>query len=708
MQTKNLNRICRVAAVALAAAAIVVSPVTAKPTAERKYPAFDRKHGEVKVKASSTRLPERLRPQPAEKPVATQRGHGTVRSTSVPRTRPGTSGGRVDRVVAVDEEARAAARWAVAELLQRKGRRQLYRAGLFDGMRDVLNGPGPDGFARAEGYSLGLTSAEARHEGRRFGEGEALRRAEGAAIDRVEAGFRNLDREPRFDPRPDTVRLVPPSLELESPRLRDLLTEFPLDDFADRRFLNGWGFDGRRLAGCRSYDEFYDSAWDTPAGAFDLWNSDPHRAAPYLVLGTSVAAERFETVFLVEYSARLNEFFERHGSRVYGRGFDDGWSYAMFVREEQEFRQAFDKGFEAAFEKAAVRTFERRYARDFRIAYERAFDDWSDNAKPEIAFVELIDADRDGVFEPGEEVDAYYELVNYGGAGGDVALRLDGDVLAVPATDDVRLPARAVLRGDRPITAPISELIRPRTRTQLSFAMSGQTTELPLRVSYPLEIDRRSIRVLRNDLAGQVQIGINVSNESLKPVDAQLRLAVPALAGYVEGQTLGVLQAETESMASFLVQGLDPLALMAGDIVLELEAVSGARSEDRLVHKLGDTVRNVENRDLLQYMLQLSQDSDASDERIAQARELMLIRLREDWKVAVIRNGNPYKRDFKRGEARTALGDLVQSYRAEQNRMQRHDVFDGMGDEIQVLTASWPGIHPFLRKYARRLAARLP
>ncbi len=708
MQTQNLNRICRIAAVALAGAAIVVSPLTANPKVERNYPEFERKHGDARLKANSTRLPNRLRPQPVEKPVATKSGRGAVRSTSAPRTRPGDPGGRVERVVAVDEEARNAARWTASELLQREGRRQLYRAGLFDGMRYVLDGPGPDGFARAEGYSLGLTSPEAQDEGRRFGKGEALRRAEGTAIDRVEAQFGNLDREPRFDPRPDAARLVPPSLELESPRMRDLFTEFPLVDFADRRFLSGWGFDGRRLAGCRSYDEFYDSSWDTPAGAFGLWNSEPTRATPYLALGTSVAAERFEAVFLVEYSARLHEFFERHGQRAYGRGFDDGWSYATFVREEQAFRQAFDDGFAAAFEKAAVRTFERRYAREFRIAYERAFDDWAGNAKPEVAFVELNDADRDGVFEPGEAVDAYYELVNYGGAGGNVLLRLDGDVLAVPATASVWLPARGVSRAEQPVTASISELTRPRTRTRLSFAMAGQIIELPLRVSYPLEIDRRSVRVLRNDLAGQVQIGIKVSNESVKPVDAQLRLAVPALTGYVDRETLGVLEAGSESMVSFLVQGLDPLALMAGDVAVELEAVSGARLEDRLVHTLDDTVRDVENRDLLQYLLQLSQDPDASDERIAKARVLMMTRLREDWRVAVIRNGNPYKRDFKRDEARTALGDLVQSYHAEQNRMQRYDVFDGMGEEIQTLASNWPGVHPFLRKYARRLAARLP
>ncbi len=699
MDTQNSNRIFRIAAVALATAAIVVSPATAKPTVEHKYPAFERKQPDARLKASSTRLPDRLRPKPVDE---------SIRSTSAAATRPGAPGGRVHRVVAVDEEARAAARWAASELLRNEGRRQLYRAGLFDGMRFVLDGPGPDGFARAEGYSLGLTAAEARDEGRRFGRGEAMRMAEDAARDQVEAQFRDLDRKPRFDPRPDAPRLLPPSLELRSPGMHELFDEFPLADFADRRFLDGWGFDGRRLAGCRGYDDFYDSAWDTPAAAFGLWSSEPTRAAPYLVLGASVAAERFETVFLVEYAARLNQFFERHGSRTYGTGFDDGWSYAMFVREEQQFRQAFDEGFAAAFERAAVRTFERRYASDFRTTYDRTFDDWSDNAKPEIAFVELIDADRDGVFEPGEAVDAYYELVNYGGAGGDVALRLDGDVLTVPATGSVWLPARDVLRGERPVSAPISELIRPRTRTELSFAMAGQVTELPLRVSYPLEIDRRSIRVLRNDLAGQVQIGIKVSNESLKPVDAQLRLTVPALVGYDDGETLGVLQAGSESMVSFLVQGLDPLALMAGDVALEFEAVSGARLEDRLVHKLDDTVRNVENRDLLQYMLQLSQDPYASDERIAQARELMLIRLREDWKVAVIRNGNPYKRDFKRDEARTALGDLVQSYRAEQNRMQRYDVFEGMGREVRTLAANLPGVHPFLRKYVRRLASRLP
>ena len=51
---------------------------------------------------------------------------------------------------------------------------------------------------------------------------------------------------------------------------------------------------------------------------------------------------------------------------------------------------------------------------------------------------------------------------------------------------------------------------------------------------------------------------------------------------------------------------------------------------------------------------------------------------------------------------------LVQSYLLAQDRMVQPDVYAGLSAEIMTLAGVLPGIHPFLRKYARRLASRLP
>jgi len=88
----------------------------------------------------------------------------------------------------------------------------------------------------------------------------------------------------------------------------------------------------------------------------------------------------------------------------------------------------------------------------------------------------------------------------------------------------------------------------------------------------------------------------------------------------------------------------------------------------------------------------------------AQVRELVLLRLRADWRAAVRANGNPYKRDYRSGSDLTALGELVGLSRVSA----RSELLQGIGSDVLVLSKDLPGPHPLLRKYVRRLAKRLP
>jgi hypothetical protein len=100
-------------------------------------------------------------------------------------------------------------------------------------------------------------------------------------------------------------------------------------------------------------------------------------------------------------------------------------------------------------------------------------------------------------------------------------------------------------------------------------------------------------------------------------------------------------------------------------------------------------------------------DPNASAADILEARRMMLRRLRVDWKAAVRASGNPYKRDYRSWGGATALGALVVACRDERSRMASPEVFDGLGREIETLARELPGIHPFLRKFVRKLARRI-
>mgnify|MGYP000131469592 CR=1 FL=1 len=53
------------------------------------------------------------------------------------------------------------------------------------------------------------------------------------------------------------------------------------------------------------------------------------------------------------------------------------------------------------------------------------------------------------------------------------------------------------------------------------------------------------------------------------------------------------------------------------------------------------------------------------------------------------------------------LGELVLLASADRGRVPP-PAFEGLSDEVLVLAGELPGFHPFLRKYVRRLAHRLP
>jgi len=113
---------------------------------------------------------------------------------------------------------------------------------------------------------------------------------------------------------------------------------------------------------------------------------------------------------------QLARRFDRLIARAWDRGFDDGFAYGAFVQEEWHFRLGYEAGFNEAVARAASAAFDRVFFRSYGELYDAAFRRWSDNPMPSILGVTLIDGNDDGVFEPGEDVLARYELANFGAA----------------------------------------------------------------------------------------------------------------------------------------------------------------------------------------------------------------------------------------------------------------------------------------------------
>jgi hypothetical protein len=185
-------------------------------------------------------------------------------------------------------------------------------------------------------------------------------------------------------------------------------------------------------------------------------------------------------------------------------------------------------------------------------------------------------------------------------------------------------------------------------------------------------------------------------------------LHTAALSGFETRRKLETVTAAEPAVVAFDLSGLEPLELISGAVTLELELESGGVLQDRVAHRLAGTARDLRSRELIELLLRMSRDAGTTGSELAAARELLMLRLRADWTAAVRARGNPYKRDLKTRGSRTALGDLVQTYRLEKGGLTRPDVFGGLSSEIMTLARELPGPHPLLRKHLRRLARQLP
>ena len=215
-----------------------------------------------------------------------------------------------------------------------------------------------------------------------------------------------------------------------------------------------------------------------------------------------------------------------------------------------------------------------------------------------------------------------------------------------------------------------------------------------LRISYPLQFRLSSLQTRRDNLSGEVSFALQVENQSRRAVAGRIEVSSPGLSGYRESRELEVVPAGGYVPLSFEIRRINPLELIAGRVSFDFSVISNGVMHHHFTHRLPDTVRDLSSRDLPKLIVRQSRDRLVSQSDIADARDLLLLRLREDWKVAAMGRGNPYKKDYKSNGTRTALGDLVSIYRGEARTMTRPDVFEGLSTPSRAARYASPDSPP--------------
>jgi hypothetical protein len=605
----------------------------------------------------------------------------------------------------------------MAEKLSRtQGWVEYYRVGWFRGMNRALNDSSLGEWDRVQGFAAGVQDREARRTGRDLGLRRAGELAEQAAADQVESQFRDLDQEPLFDPRGVAPRFRAEGAFAPRAELDELLLEAPVLSLAlfssrDRRerFRRGfddWDIDPDRLRRMNRFEDFHDRDWADPVQAFRLFRRSSREAVIFRRLNEADRI-RFRERFLVSFSSWVGRFYNRFQEPAFASGFDDGWEYGAWLQYEISFRNGFADGFDQAVRSAADNSFQRNWDRAFHRFYTASFDEWMNAVRPAIVDLRLADGDGDGVFEPGETLDAFFTVANLGGGSGERSLNMSGKVLTRNRQRTIRFEGRGRVDNLPPLTVRIAGDVPVRTRGRLELAMAGERKTADVLVARPLQFEGGWRVDSRDALQGVTVVDVQVTNRSRRPVSGSLAIIDPSGGAGTAGRDLGRLAAGEVREVRFRLDGLDPLDILSGELKLGFQATDGMVVHDGLDVVFPNLAVDLGNDDLVTLMLDLAADRSASQRDVDRARALMLERMKADWRIVARGRSNPYKRDFRGRSDETALGELVRRAAEVRGTRMRQEVLADLSDDLFALSRELPGAHPFLRKWFRKLVARI-
>lgn len=222
---------------------------------------------------------------------------------------------------ALETRAAVAATWTARKVFDVFGRREIYRAGFYDGLHAALRDP----ILSQWEYSAGL----------RAGRRDRQARPAGAAL----------------APQPETLVFAASRPAARAPRIVEVFDEYPVS--SSRHIEIEPLPDPWRLYNARSYDDFYDREWTDPRHAFDVWLRQHEDRAFWRGMESAERA-RLAELFQRMYPRQLSDFAASFSEQAYGLGHDDGWDYGSLIAHEWSFRRGYHEGFSAArAEKAA-------------------------------------------------------------------------------------------------------------------------------------------------------------------------------------------------------------------------------------------------------------------------------------------------------------------------------------------------------------------
>jgi hypothetical protein len=288
----------------------------------------------------------------------------------------------------------------------------------------------------------------------------------------------------------------------------------------------------------------------------------------------------FKSAFVNAYKYYVHFYF----SHELYRALDEGQAHGELVGIELGKRIAYQKGmieaFNARFKESSKNAFQSAYESTFRSSFTTTFDNYSNNAKLNVDFTDVIGLEEDGIIQPGERIAVSFKIRNSGGRAVSVRASLGGDVIDSQLLALGDMPSLAAKVFKTSAIATINPQLRTGASANLILKVNDQEIPHTEKVMTPIQIT--SHKYIAETTLGAALAFVTVQNVSThrSTGDVKVHLVLP---GKSMAQLIGIVEAGQIKDAEIRISGLDPLELIKGlDAGIQVTMNDRFISDDRL------------------------------------------------------------------------------------------------------------------------------
>ncbi len=437
-----------------------------------------------------------------------------------------------------------------------------------------------------------------------------------------------------------------------------------LRDRAERSPYSYWFSDG-------TY-RFETKYWDEGPAALETWikRSNDQNVIGYdrLNADTTIDAasgkrlvDIFRDSFVKTYQYYVSFYFSVNFNTNLEMGQLQGESLGTQIGKRIAQTKGLAKAFDAKFLESSRSSyrgaFESTYRRDFTATYE----DFANNPKLTIDFVNIVGKDNDGIIQPGEDFGVIFKISNAGGRGTGLNISVSGNVQNPKVIDNLQIAALTASQVTTEMIGQIDPRLSPRETAQLTLNVNGVKDTYGQVVNRLVEI--RGANQSLNIFKGAGQISVDAENLATMAtpgvVSAELKLN-----GKTYTEIAGRIAAGDTQKIILSFNGLDPLAL----ITSQATAVVTLKHNDSVLDTREISLTSGNRvEDLVSYFDQLANDKGTvpsgigANDRVEEVRKLVT-----SWNSSEVdknssRGGtNMYRKDPES----TIVGKLARNFRA--------------------------------------------